>query len=129
MSGRNQYDLRLQTVGLSVGHDDIVVRGRPETRSFSIVYRHQGRVIALDCVNATKDYVQGGTLLRPSRLIGADVLAATRLPLTALAWPIRSVRAIRRQPGPICNTLPQFRESRTVCTSWPTQDPKIGELG
>jgi 3-phenylpropionate/trans-cinnamate dioxygenase ferredoxin reductase component len=33
----NQYDLRLQTVGLSIGHDDIVVRGRPETRSFSIL--------------------------------------------------------------------------------------------
>jgi hypothetical protein len=30
----NQYDLRPLTVGLSIGHDDIVVRGRPETRTF-----------------------------------------------------------------------------------------------
>ena len=81
----NQYDLRLQTVGLSIGHDDIVVRGRPETRSFSIIYRHQGRVIALDCVNATKDYVQGRSLLRSSRLVGTEALADTSVPLKALA--------------------------------------------
>ncbi|MBK7284874.1 MAG: FAD-dependent oxidoreductase, partial [Sphingomonadales bacterium] len=46
----NQYDLKLQTVGLSTGHDDVVMRGDPATRSFSLVYLRQGRVIALDCV-------------------------------------------------------------------------------
>jgi 3-phenylpropionate/trans-cinnamate dioxygenase ferredoxin reductase component len=81
----NQYDLRLQTVGLSIGHDDIVVRGRPEARSFSIIYRHRGRVIALDCVNATKDYVQGRSLLRSSRLIDTEALADPSIPLKALA--------------------------------------------
>jgi 3-phenylpropionate/trans-cinnamate dioxygenase ferredoxin reductase subunit len=59
----NQYDLRLQTVGLSVGYDLIVVRGRPEDRSFSVLYLLDGRVIALDCVNATRDYVQGRRLV------------------------------------------------------------------
>ena len=29
----NQYDLRLQTVGLSTGYDSTVVRGRPEDQS------------------------------------------------------------------------------------------------
>lgn len=59
----NQYDLRLQTVGLSIGHDQIVLRGSLKDRSFSIIYLKQGRVIALDCVNATRDYVQGKTLV------------------------------------------------------------------
>lgn len=59
----NQYDLRLQTVGLSVGHDAHVVRGDPAARSFSVIYLKGGRVIALDCVNATKDYVQGRSLV------------------------------------------------------------------
>lgn len=59
----NQYDLRLQTVGLSTGHTDIVVRGDPETRSFSIVYFRDKRVIALDCVNMTRDYIQGRKLV------------------------------------------------------------------
>lgn len=59
----NQYDLKLQTVGLSAGHDEHIVRGDPASRSFSVIYLKQGRVIALDCVNATKDYVQGRKLV------------------------------------------------------------------
>jgi 3-phenylpropionate/trans-cinnamate dioxygenase ferredoxin reductase subunit len=59
----NQYDLKLQTVGLSTGHDDLIVRGDPMARSFSVVYLREGRVIALDCVNAVKDYVQGRKLI------------------------------------------------------------------
>jgi len=59
----NQYDLRLQTVGLSVGHDAIVLRGDPAKRSFSVIYLKQGRVIALDCVNLVRDYVQGRALV------------------------------------------------------------------
>ncbi len=59
----NQYDLRLQTAGLSVGYDQTVVRGSPEERSFSVVYLKGGKVIALDCVNMVKDYVQGRKLV------------------------------------------------------------------
>lgn len=75
----NQYDVRLQTVGLSAGYDRCVVRGDPACRSFSVIYLRQGRVIALDCVNATKDYVQGrkmvvdGSAPDPARLAEADL--------------------------------------------------------
>src|SRR3546814_8957369 len=41
----NQYDLKLQTAGLSTGHDQTVVRGDIASRSFSIVYLKAGRVI------------------------------------------------------------------------------------
>jgi len=70
----NQYDLRLQTVGLSIGHDQTILRGDPATRSFSLLYLRAGKLLALDCVNATKDYVQGrahveaGAILDPARL-------------------------------------------------------------
>lgn len=66
----NQYDLRLQTVGLSSGHDDIVVRGDVDSRSFSLIYLRDGRIIALDCVNATRDFADGRSL------IGTQVPAA-----------------------------------------------------
>lgn len=59
----NQYDLRLQTAGLSVGYDETVLRGDPATRAFSVVYLKAGKVIALDCVNVVKDYVQGRKLV------------------------------------------------------------------
>lgn len=80
----NQYDLKLQTVGLSTGHDDVVMRGDPATRSFSLVYLRQGRVIALDCVNAVKDYVQGRSLVVQGTQATAADLADTSRPLKEL---------------------------------------------
>ncbi len=81
----NQYDLRLQTVGISAGHDAIVLRGDPADRSFSLVYLRAGRVIALDCVNATKDYVQGRKLVLEAAAIDPARLADTGVPLKELA--------------------------------------------
>ncbi|HEX9964753.1 MAG TPA: FAD-dependent oxidoreductase [Allosphingosinicella sp.] len=80
----SQYDLRLQTVGLSVGHDSTVVRGRPEQRSFSVLYLLDGRVIALDCVNSTKDYVQGKKLILERRAVEPERLADTGVALKEL---------------------------------------------
>lgn len=80
----NQYDLRLQTVGLSIDHDDVVVRGAPESRSFSVVYLRGGRVIALDCVNHTKDYVQGKALITKGTLVDRDKLARPEITLKEL---------------------------------------------
>jgi len=81
----NQYDLKLQTVGLSSGHDEALLRGDPANRSFSVIYLKGGRVIALDCVNAVKDYVQGRALvvgrLSPDRAQLTDV----NVPLKSLA--------------------------------------------
>lgn len=38
----NRYDLQLQTVVLSAGHDAGVLRDDPGTRSFSVAYLRQG---------------------------------------------------------------------------------------
>lgn len=81
----NQYDLKLQTVGLSTGHDATVLRGDPATRSFSVIYLKEGRVIALDCVNATKDYVQGRKLVVERLSIDLARLADADTPLKELA--------------------------------------------
>ncbi|WP_454883109.1 NAD(P)/FAD-dependent oxidoreductase [Sphingomonas oryzagri] len=81
----NQYDLRLQTVGLSSGHDSTVTRGDVASRSFSIVYLKQGHVVALDCVNAVKDYVQGKALVVGRVTPDLDALANPDVPLKVLA--------------------------------------------
>ena len=80
----NQYDLKLQTAGLSTGHDQAILRGDPASRSFSIVYLKDGKVIALDCVNATKDYVQGRMIVTAGLKATAEQLADTDTPLKAL---------------------------------------------
>ncbi|MQP68020.1 NAD(P)-binding protein [Niveispirillum sp. SYP-B3756] len=81
----NQYDLRLQTVGLSIGYDQAVLRGDPATRSFSVVYLRQGQVIALDCVNLMRDFVQGKALVTAGARLTADQLADAATPLKGLA--------------------------------------------
>nr|WP_294809817.1 FAD-dependent oxidoreductase [uncultured Sphingomonas sp.] len=80
----NQYDLKLQTVGISAGYDSTVMRGHPATRSFSVIYLRAGRVIALDCVNATKDYVQGRKLVLEAATIDPARLADSGTPLKDL---------------------------------------------
>ena len=81
----NQYDLKLQTVGLSTGHDATVTRGDPATRSFSIIYLRDGRVIALDCVNAVRDYVQGRRLVVEGERTPPALLADTGMQLKEMA--------------------------------------------
>jgi 3-phenylpropionate/trans-cinnamate dioxygenase ferredoxin reductase subunit len=80
----NQYDLRLQTAGLSVGYDQTVVRGSPDERAFSVVYLKGGKVIALDCVNMVKDYVQGRKLVEAGASPDLDLLADANVLLKEL---------------------------------------------
>lgn len=81
----NQYDLKLQTAGLSVGYDATVLRGDPANRSFSVVYLRDGQVIALDCVNAMKDFVQGRKLVERGFAPDPAALADAATPLKDLA--------------------------------------------
>ena len=83
----NQYDLKLQTVGLSTGHDEVVVRGDIANRCFSIVYLKHGRVIALDCVNSVKDYVQGRALVVAGAMLDPARLADTSMSLKEMSAP------------------------------------------
>ena len=80
----NQYDLKLQTAGLSLGFDATVLRGDPATRSFSLVYLKDGAVIALDCVNRIKDYVQGRALVEARRTVAPEQLADVDIALKSL---------------------------------------------
>lgn len=77
----NQYDLKLQTVGLSLGHDAEAIRGSQDERSFSVVYLREGRVIALDCVNRTRDYAQGRKLVEARAQIDLGLLADSEVAL------------------------------------------------
>jgi 3-phenylpropionate/trans-cinnamate dioxygenase ferredoxin reductase subunit len=62
----DQYDLKMIIVGLSAGHDQSVLRGDPETRSFSVCYLREGELIAVDTVNAAKDQLSARKLI-PAR--------------------------------------------------------------
>lgn len=80
----NQYDLKLQTVGLNVGYDGIIVRGDPQKRSFSVIYMRGGVVVALDCVNAMADYTFGKVLINNRVQADRVDLANSSIPLKSL---------------------------------------------
>ena len=81
----HQYDLKLQTAGLSLEPDEIVIRGDVGRRSFSVIYLRGSRIIALDCVNAPKDYVQGKGLIAGGPPLAGAVLADTSRSLKEIA--------------------------------------------
>ena len=56
----DQFDLKLQIAGLSEGYDAVVIRGDAETsRSFAAYYFKNNRFIAVDAVNASRDFMFG----------------------------------------------------------------------
>jgi len=69
---------------LSAGYYRAVMRGEPATHSFLVVYLKAGNVIAIDCVNATKDYVQGRMIVTTGMMANANQLADTETLLKAL---------------------------------------------
>jgi 3-phenylpropionate/trans-cinnamate dioxygenase ferredoxin reductase component len=79
-----QFDLRLQTVGLSGGFDQTVVRGNPADRTFSVVYLRDGRVLALDCINAARDFMPGKHLVAGAARVDLMQLADASVELRSL---------------------------------------------
>jgi 3-phenylpropionate/trans-cinnamate dioxygenase ferredoxin reductase subunit len=71
----DQYDLKLQIAGLSDGYDEIVIRGNPADRSFACLYLQQSRLIAVDAVNAPKDFMQSKALITAQAVIPVAQLA------------------------------------------------------
>jgi 3-phenylpropionate/trans-cinnamate dioxygenase ferredoxin reductase subunit len=78
----NQYDLKLQTVGLSSDYTNAVLRGDASSRKFSVVYLDScNRVIALDCVNNARDYSHGRRLVELGVVVDPAELADAARPL------------------------------------------------
>ncbi len=75
----DQYDLKLQTAGLSEGHDEIAVRGAPQDRSFCVFYLRNGRVIASDAVNRPAEHMLSRKLIAARAEIGPARLADENL--------------------------------------------------
>ena len=59
----DQYDIRLQMVGLSHGYDEVITRGDLEKPAFSAFYFRAGRLIAVDSLNRGQDHAQAKRLL------------------------------------------------------------------
>ena len=80
----DQYDLKLQIAGLSEGYDDVVIRGKPAEKSFACLYLKDRRLIAVDAVNAPKEFVQSKPLIASHAIIDTQKLADSTAELKQL---------------------------------------------
>jgi len=77
----DQYDLKLQIVGLSEPDDDVVMRGDPATNKFSVCYLRDGELVAVNAINNVKDFMAAKKLIAAHRKIDPVLLADTETPL------------------------------------------------
>jgi 3-phenylpropionate/trans-cinnamate dioxygenase ferredoxin reductase component len=59
----DQYDVKLQMVGLSRGYDQVVTRGDLGKPAYSAFYYRAGRLLAVDSINRVSDHMQCKRLL------------------------------------------------------------------
>ncbi len=84
----DQFDLKLQIAGLSTDYDDVIIRGDIDgSRSFAAYYFKGDKFIAVDAVNAPRDFMFGkisltrGVNLDKAKLADANIkLKQTTLP-------------------------------------------------
>jgi 3-phenylpropionate/trans-cinnamate dioxygenase ferredoxin reductase subunit len=80
----DQFDLKLQMVGLSEGHDQMVCRGSIETESFCLFYLKSGVVISADAVNRTQEFSIAKQIVARRMVVSAEALADESQPLKTL---------------------------------------------
>ena len=81
----DQGDLKLQIAGITIGHDQSVLRGDPANRSFSVFCFRGRRLIGVESVNRTADHVIARRLLAGDPLLSPEQAADESYDLRAHA--------------------------------------------
>lgn len=73
----DQYDVKLQMVGLSQGYNQIIMRYESTNpNSFSVWYFKDAELLSVDAVNNAKAYVIGTKLIKDGQIIDKEKLAS-----------------------------------------------------
>ena len=81
----DQYDLKLQIVGLSEGYDQVVIRGEPSQETFAAFYFRAEKIIAINAVNSPREFMLGKKLISQEKTIAPKKLANQALNFMDLA--------------------------------------------
>ena len=81
----DQYDCKLQIVGLNLGHDSTVVRPGPSDSVMSVWYYAGERLCAIDAMNDPKAYAFGRKIIEDDKNPAKDVVADPDTDLKAIA--------------------------------------------
>ena len=77
----DQYDLKLQTIGLAAGCDREVLRGDPTSRRFAVFSLRDGVLLAADAVNSPGDFVASRPLVAKAARPDPAMLADASVPM------------------------------------------------
>ena len=80
----DQYDHKLQIVGISGDHDKVVKRGSEENRSFLLFYLKKNKLIAVDAVNNPKEFMICKKLVANKIKISSDYISDPSINLSEL---------------------------------------------
>ncbi|MGQ0697566.1 MAG: NAD(P)/FAD-dependent oxidoreductase [Panacagrimonas sp.] len=80
----DQYELKLQMVGISTGYDQCVLRGDPNGRSFGAFYFVQGRLIAADTVSRMQEFMLAKKLVAMRAVVDLVKIADESVPFKDL---------------------------------------------
>ncbi|SEQ83073.1 3-phenylpropionate/trans-cinnamate dioxygenase ferredoxin reductase subunit [Solimonas aquatica] len=82
----DQYDLKLQMVGVSTGFDRVIIRGDlAQGRAFVAFYLKDGKLIAVDTVNRPQEFMLAKKLVAAHAVLDPDKLADDSIPLKEIA--------------------------------------------
>jgi len=81
----DQYDLKLQIVGLSSGSDQAVLRGDPESRSFAVFFLNAGRLTAVYAINSPREFMLSKKLIALGARPDPALLRDTATPFKDIA--------------------------------------------
>ena len=71
----DQGDDKLQIAGLTTGYDQVVMRGKPEHKSFSVFCYKAGKLVGIESINRAGDHMFGRRLFGMDRSIAPDEAA------------------------------------------------------
>jgi len=97
----DQADLKLQIAGLSDAHDEIIVRGEPDSEKFSVLYYRAGQLIAADCVNRPLDFIAVRSMLHSGQHLPREVASDVSVPLKKLFEPRGAPTPTASAPGAV----------------------------
>lgn len=81
----DQYDLKLQIAGLGRPSDQHVLRGDPAARKFAVFHLRDGKVAAVEAINAAPEYLVGRKMIAEGKPVDAAKLVDLSIPMKNMA--------------------------------------------
>ncbi|MEQ1887848.1 MAG: FAD-dependent oxidoreductase [Alphaproteobacteria bacterium] len=81
----DQYDLKLQIVGLSGSHDKVIIRGSMTNHAFAAFYLQGNVIIAVDAVNSPQEFMASRQLVANKTPVDLEKLADAKIHMNAVA--------------------------------------------